>query len=63
MAKKDPMRFRDKDLHSDKDVEYRIALEEYWARSGGSNVEKLQNFAKYVPSQYPRRFLSKYQIF
>src|SRR3972149_12324561 len=63
VTKKDPMRFRDKDLHSDKDVEYRIALEEYWVRSGGSNVEKLQTLAKYVPSQYLRRFLCKYQLF
>jgi hypothetical protein len=45
------------------EVEYRILLEDYFARSIGSNVEKLQNFAKYVPVQDLRKFLNRYEIF
>lgn len=45
------------------DAEYRARLEEYFASSIGSNVEKLKNFAKYVPRQSMTTFLSKYELF
>ena len=45
------------------DRDYRVLLERYFERSLGSNVEKLNNFAKYVPRQSLTRFLSKYEIF
>lgn len=63
MGMTDPARFHDVRTNSKKDVEYRIALEKYFTQSIGSNVEKLQNFAKYVPTQYLRKFFSKYEIF
>jgi hypothetical protein len=45
------------------DAEYHSRLEEFFSRSIGSNVEKLNNFTKYVPRQTLTRFLSKYEIF
>ncbi len=46
-----------------KEVEYRIELEDYFAQSIGSNVEKLQNFSKYVPCQDIRKFICRYEVF
>jgi hypothetical protein len=45
------------------DAEYRFRLEEFFGQSIGSNVEKLNNFTKYVPRQALTHFLSKYEIF
>lgn len=63
MERKDPYRFHHPRLTSQFDTEYRIALEEYFPKSIGSNVEKLLNFPKYVPSPAIMRFLCKYEIF
>lgn len=41
----------------------RRSLEDYFAASLGTNVEKLQNFPKYVPTQDMRRFVGRYEIF
>src|SRR3989304_5568469 len=60
---KDPARFHDVRTNSEKDVQYRIALEQYIGKSMGSNVEKYQNFAKYSPAASLRKFLCKYEIF
>ena len=38
-------------------------LEKYFKESIGTNVEKLQNFAKYVPRQNLTTFLTRYEIF
>ena len=40
----------------------RRSLEDYFAASLGTNVEKLQNFPKYVPTQDMRRFVGRYEI-
>ena len=45
------------------DYGYRAALEAYFSESPGSNTEKLENFAKYVPRQNLARFLARYEIF
>lgn len=45
------------------DYGYRTALEAYFSESPGSNTEKLENFAKYVPRQNLARFLARYEIF
>ena len=45
------------------DREYRKMLEEYFINSEGTNVWKLQNFAKYVPRQTLTRFLVRNDIF
>lgn len=63
MARKDPHRFHDSKMSAQGDTEYRISLEDYFSRSIGSNVEKLQNFTKYVPRPDINRFLCKYEIF
>ena len=62
-ASTDPARFQERQTAAHNDVEYRLALENYFATSIGTHVEKLQNFAKYVPRQMLTRFLSRYEIF
>ena len=59
----DPSRFIEPTRTTPAEVGYRQRLEEYFARSAGSNVEKLQNFPKYVPVQDLRRFLGRCEIF
>ena len=63
MSKLDPARFIEPKRTTPEEVEYRQMLDDYFSRSIGSNVEKLQNFAKYVPVQDIRRFLCRYEIF
>jgi len=63
MKKIDPSRFQEPKRSTPEEVEYRIELEDYFTRSIGSNVEKLQNFTKYVPVQDLRRFVCRYEIF
>jgi hypothetical protein len=50
-------------LQSRGDVEYKAQLERYFEESIGGNVEKLNNFCKFVPRQALTRFLAKYEIF
>lgn len=45
------------------EVSYRSDLEAYYAASPFSHVEKLQNFAKYVPVQDLRKFLCRLELF
>ena len=63
MEKKDPYRFHHPRLASRFDIEHRIAIEEYFPKSIGSNVEKLVNFPKYTPRSAIMRLLCKYEIF
>lgn len=63
---KDVSRIQEGKTTTQQNVDFRVALEEYYKTSGGSqttNVEKLQNFAKYVPRQSLTRFLAKYELF
>jgi hypothetical protein len=46
-----------------RNTDYRQQLEEYFVNSPGSNVDRLQNFAKFVPRQSITRFLVKYELF
>jgi hypothetical protein len=62
-TRQDPSRFIEPGRTTAAEVGYRQRLEEYFSHSAGSNVEKLQNFAKYVPVQDMRRFLCRYEIF
>jgi len=59
----DPSRFFDPNRTTGREVGFRLELEDYFSRSVGSNVEKLQNFPKYVPTQDLRRFLSRHEIY
>lgn len=63
MSIKDPMRFVEKGTSTERDVAYRKKLEIYFKEGIGSNVEKLENFCKFVPRQTLTRFISKYEIF
>ena len=45
------------------DYSFRDSLEDYYNSSPGTSVEKLENFAKYVPRQNLARFLARYEIF
>lgn len=63
MTRQDPSRFIEPKRTTQSEIEYRMQLEEYFSTSIGTNVEKLQNFSKYVPVQDIRRFLCRYEIF
>jgi len=43
--------------------DYGNEIENYFKNSLGSNLQKLENFAKYVPRQILTRFVAKYEIF
>jgi len=61
--RKDPSRFLEPKRITNNEVEYRIELENYYKKSIGTDVEKLQNFTKYVPCQDMRKFICRYEIF
>lgn len=63
MSKKDPHRFHEEKITTERDIEERIALGEYFSKSIGTTIEKLRNFTKYVPRSALMRFLCKYEIF
>lgn len=63
MSTRDPSRFLEPSRTTENETKYRLALEEYFEKSIGSNVEKLQNFAKYVPTQDLRKFICRYEVF
>ncbi len=45
------------------DREFVSGLEQYFGAALGSNVDKLRNFAKYVPRQAMAQFLAKHELF
>lgn len=59
----DPARFLEPSRTTGAEIDFRAGLERYFADSMGSNVEKLQNFPKYVPTQDIRRFVGRYELF
>lgn len=61
--RRDPNRFHEPARTTAAEVDFRIGLERYFDESVGSNVEKLQNFPKYVPTQDLRRFAGRYELF
>jgi len=63
MTGTDPSRFLEPSRTTKEEIEYRSDLEKYYSKSLGSNVEKLQNFAKYVPTQDLRKFICRYELF
>lgn len=60
---KDPGRFLEPSRTTKEEIAARRDLLAYFDESVGSTVEKLQNFAKYVPTQDMRRFISRYEVF
>jgi hypothetical protein len=63
MNLQDPSRFIEPARTTTKEVQFRVGLEEYYSKSIGSNVEKLQNFTKYVPTQDLRKFVCRQELF
>jgi hypothetical protein len=59
----DPSRFTEPSRTTENEVHFRAALDEYFRESIGTNVEKLQNFSKYVPTQDIRKFICRYELF
>jgi len=53
----------DQRKQTDKDCEFLAGMESHFARSLGTNVDKLRNFTKYVPRQELARFLAKHALF
>jgi hypothetical protein len=60
---KDPGRFLEPSRTTKQELASRQDLVTYFDESVGSTVEKLQNFAKYVPTQDMRRFISRYELY
>ena len=56
-------RFKNSKNNSKEDFNYLHSLAEFFNESIGTNVEKLQNFTKYVPRQDLTNFLTKYELF
>ncbi len=56
-------RFKEDSNNKKDELDYLKNLEKYFDVSLGSNVEKLQNFSKYVPRQDITNFLAKYELF
>src|SRR5262249_42949470 len=48
---------------TDKDRQFAEEMEQYFTRSQGSNMDKLRNFAKFVPRQTLSLFLAKHSLF
>ena len=63
MKKNDPSSTMEPMRTSEKQIESRIELEKYFDRSIGTVFDKLHNFAKYVPTQYLRKFICRYEMF
>lgn len=59
----DPSRFLEPSRTTTNELQFRVSLEDYFTKSVGTNVEKLQNFSKYVPTQDLRKFICRYELF
>lgn len=56
-------RFKEEQFNTKNDLEYLEKLNNYFKNSIGTDIEKLQNFSKFVPRQDLTNFLAKYEIF
>lgn len=63
MVEQDPSRFKESGIRSTGELDYRLALSDYFDGSVGTTTEKLENFAKYVPRQSLTQLLNRYEIF
>ena len=62
-ASADPSRYQQAGRSTGDEVSYRAAMESYFDRAGGSNVEKLENFAKFASRQTLARHLGLTEVF
>ena len=63
MDRKDPVRYTEPNRTTSEEIDLRAEMDAFFSRSIGTNIEKLQNFAKYVPTQELRKFICRYEIF
>lgn len=56
-------RFKEKINNTKENLNYLKKLNNYFKNSIGTDVEKIQNFTKYVPRQDLTNFLAKYEVF
>ena len=63
MTAKDPSRFTEPERTTELEINLRQRQGRYFDQSIGSTIEKLQNFAKFVPTQELRKFLCRYELF
>jgi hypothetical protein len=54
---------RDERTQTDADRQFAEELNDYWDQSPGTNVDRLRNFAKFVPRQSLSLFLAKNELF
>jgi hypothetical protein len=59
----DPSRYQQPGRSTSDEVSYRSALDDYFGRANGSNFEKLENFAKFVPRQTLARYMALSEVF
>ncbi len=52
-----------RDNYTDREQEFFSSLDQYWSDSGGSTVDKLSSFSRFVPRQSLATFLVKEKIF
>jgi len=63
MTVRDPSRFTEPARTTKSEIALRQRQGRFFEQSIGSTMEKLQNFAKYVPTQDVRKFLCRYELF
>jgi hypothetical protein len=63
MVGNDPARFIEPTRTKSSEIELRSEADAYFSNSIGTNIEKLQNFSKYVPTQELRKFICRYELF
>ena len=54
---------RNKSTQSQNDIDYKKAMEDHYSTSSGTNLDKLNNFTRFVPRQTLSIFLAKNEIF
>ena len=62
MVGNDPARFIEPTRTKSSEIELRSEIDTYFSNSIGTNIEKLQNFSKYVPTQELRKFICRKTI-
>jgi hypothetical protein len=63
MNRQDPARFTEPGRTTSSEIKLRSEIDIFFSKSIGSNIEKLQNFAKFVPTQELRKFICRYELF
>lgn len=63
MVRQDLSRIQEPGKSTSGELEYQTNLQAYFKDSVGTDIEKLQNFTKYVPRQSISYFLAKYELF